>query len=270
MSIPVETVGDGEPHVAVIAGVHGDERSSLLIQHVLEERGVPVGTLHLIGPVNEAAWRNDTRFIDEDLNRTYPEPDGTTYESRLAQSLIDLVEPMDVVIDMHTFRMTTKLTVVQTKRSELVKYFEPDLIWFIDPDEDHNEEFERTLGLNLALNGTENFVVELPPVEEITEPMIERCISGVYNVITQDHTPRDTIPVYTRYKYQAPFSGIFMPDHAIMTEIREGHVIGSLFSSTTHSVEVKAEDSGMLLQRRHQSWIESGETVYALGERIDQ
>lgn len=269
MSIPVRTIGEGSPRVGVLGGVHGDERSSLLVQHVLEERGVPEGTLQLIGPVNEAAWRNGTRYIDEDLNRTFPDPDGTTYESRLARELIDIVKPLDIVIDMHTFRMTTNLTVVQTRRSELIQYFGPDLVWHIDRDEDHNEEFERTLGLNLALNGTENFVVELPPVEEISQSMVDRCISGVYNAITKEHPPKTEIPEYTRYKYQAPFTGIFMPEQKIMTEVSEGTPVGTLFSSTTHSEEIVSEDDAMLLQRRHQSWIEQGETIYALGERID-
>ena len=269
MSIPVQTIGEGSPHVAILGGVHGDERSSLLIQHVLEERGVPEGSINLVGPVNEAAWRNDTRYIDEDLNRTFPDPDGSTYESRLARELVDIVEDMDVVIDMHTFRMTTKLTVVQTKRTELVKYFGPDIVWHIDREEDYNDEFERTLGLNLALNGTDNFVVELPPVEEISQQMVDRCINGVYNVITREHPPRKDIPEYTRFKFQAPFSGIFMPDHDIMTGVKEGERIGTLFSSTTHSEVIRAAEQGVLMQRRHQSWIERGETIYALGERLN-
>lgn len=266
MSIPVRKVGGGEPHVAVIGGVHGDERSSLLIQHVLEERGTPTGTLHLVGPVNEAAWRNGTRYIDEDLNRTYPEPDGSTYESRIAQDLLDLVAPMDVVIDIHTFRMTTQLTVVRTSRTEYVKYFRPDIIWHIEADKEGNEEFEKTLGLNLALDGTDNFVVELPPVEEISESMIERCIDGVLNVVTEAEQAAQNIPVYSREKYPAPFTGIFMPDHAIMTRVDEGERVGTLFSSTTHSEEIETADDGILLQRRHQSWIERGETIYAIGE----
>lgn len=268
MTISVQQVGSGDPAVAVLCGVHGDERSSLLIQNILASRGVPEGTLHLVGPVNQAAWRAGQRYIDEDLNRTFPDPDGSTYEGGVASDLLDIVKPMDLVIDIHTFRMTTQLTVIPPGGKDLVKYFGPDMIWQIDPSKDHDKEFEHTLGLNLALNGTDNFVIELPPVEEIDEAMVDRCVTGIYNVITKEHPPREDIPEYTRYKHAAPAKGIFVPHTPIMTWVEEGDVVGRLFSSPTSSTDITASQDGKLLQRRHQSWIETGETVYAVGRQV--
>jgi predicted deacylase len=97
-----ETVGDGTPEIAVVSCVHGDEQcgksaaESLLAEHHSFERPVTFVV------ANEPAVGANVRFVDEDLNRAFPgDPDGDTYESRLAAELMAELRGRKV-LDLHS------------------------------------------------------------------------------------------------------------------------------------------------------------------------
>ncbi|RBI63690.1 succinylglutamate desuccinylase [halophilic archaeon] len=97
-----ETVGDGTPDLAVVACLHGDEQcGKSAIGNLLAERPVLDRAVQFV-VANEAAIAANVRFVDEDLNRAFPgNPDGDTYESRLAAEL--LAELRDRrVLDLHS------------------------------------------------------------------------------------------------------------------------------------------------------------------------
>jgi succinylglutamate desuccinylase len=86
--IDTTVLGDGDPEVAVVGGIHGDEPSGVrAIQHVLDrdpdlERPVKF----VLG--NPAAAVAHRRYLDEDMNRAFPgDPDADTREGRLAAEL---------------------------------------------------------------------------------------------------------------------------------------------------------------------------------------
>lgn len=96
------------PVLALTAAIHGDELNGIeMIRQVVHNidpaklKGVVVG----IPIVNlEGFWRKD-RYIGDrkDLNRYFPgSPDGS-YPSRVAHALFtDIINPCDMVIDIHT------------------------------------------------------------------------------------------------------------------------------------------------------------------------
>jgi len=84
----VEILGEGDPEIAVVGGIHGDEPSGVgAVEHFLDERP------DLARPVafvlaNERAVERDERYVEADLNRSFPgDPDGQSYEVRLAREL---------------------------------------------------------------------------------------------------------------------------------------------------------------------------------------
>ncbi|MDY6777378.1 MAG: succinylglutamate desuccinylase/aspartoacylase family protein [Candidatus Nanohaloarchaea archaeon] len=94
--------GPGEPEVAVVALVHGDEPCGRkAIERLLDETESfrqPVRFIY----ANEKAAAQNERFIDEDLNRVFPAPhDPETHEQRLAQELETALDGMDV-LDLHS------------------------------------------------------------------------------------------------------------------------------------------------------------------------
>jgi len=93
----VTVAGPGDPEVAVVGGVHGDEPSG--VRAVLRLRDTDLdlqrGVAFIIA--NPAAVEAGERFLDSDLNRVFPgDPDGDR-EHRLAAELCDLIEPLTTI-----------------------------------------------------------------------------------------------------------------------------------------------------------------------------
>ncbi|WP_439026949.1 succinylglutamate desuccinylase [Haloarchaeobius sp. DT45] len=84
----VTVLGDGEPEVAVVAGVHGDEPCGVHAVETLLDRSPNLDRAVKFVVANEAAVERCVRYVEEDLNRAFPGyPDGDTHEKRLAYDL---------------------------------------------------------------------------------------------------------------------------------------------------------------------------------------
>jgi hypothetical protein len=84
----IERFGDGEPEVAVVGGIHGDEPCGVrAVERLLAQS--PSFTRPVVCVIaNEAARDRSVRFVEEDLNRAFPgDPNGDMLESRLAAEL---------------------------------------------------------------------------------------------------------------------------------------------------------------------------------------
>lgn len=88
----IEQRGEGEPEVAIVGGVHGDEpcgpaaiERTLAADYTYERPVVFV-------VANEPAIEAEVRYLDTDLNRSFPgDPDADSRETRLAAELADVV-----------------------------------------------------------------------------------------------------------------------------------------------------------------------------------
>ncbi|WP_435194001.1 succinylglutamate desuccinylase [Natronomonas sp. EA1] len=84
----VEQVGDGEPELAIIGGIHGDEPCGPHAVEALLEMGLEVEKPVKLVIANEEALAAGTRYLDEDLNRAFPgDEDADTHEGRLAHAV---------------------------------------------------------------------------------------------------------------------------------------------------------------------------------------
>lgn len=96
--------GEGEPEFTVMGSIHGDEPAGkkAIEQFLEEEHDFKRPVQFVIG--NEKALEDGERFIDSDLNRSFPgKPDSESYEERLASKIIDAVEGTKL-LDIHTTR----------------------------------------------------------------------------------------------------------------------------------------------------------------------
>ncbi|MFP8954318.1 succinylglutamate desuccinylase/aspartoacylase family protein [Natrialbaceae archaeon A-arb3/5] len=86
----VAQIGSGTPEIAVVAGIHGDEPCGVrAIERLLDEQPTVNRPVKLV-VANEKALERQVRYVDEDLNRTFPgDPDAETHEGRLAHELVD-------------------------------------------------------------------------------------------------------------------------------------------------------------------------------------
>lgn len=86
----VEQLGTGEPEVAVVGGIHGDEPCGVNAVETLLEDPPAVERPVAFVIANEAAIDRGVRYVDTDLNRSFPgDPESAAHEERLAARLVD-------------------------------------------------------------------------------------------------------------------------------------------------------------------------------------
>ncbi|PSP61777.1 succinylglutamate desuccinylase [Halobacteriales archaeon QH_8_64_26] len=98
----VERLGDGEPELAVVAAIHGDEPCGMrAIERLIAEGPAVERPVKLI-VANERALDEGVRYTEADLNRIFPgAPDAPEYERRLATDLLREVRDC-TVLSLHS------------------------------------------------------------------------------------------------------------------------------------------------------------------------
>lgn len=94
--------GDGEPDVTIVGSLHGDEPTGKkAIKRFLNEEHQFTGAAKFI-IANEEALEQDVRFIDSDLNRSFPgDSESEDHEERLAAKIMEEINT-EKVLDLHT------------------------------------------------------------------------------------------------------------------------------------------------------------------------
>ncbi|MFB6245112.1 MAG: succinylglutamate desuccinylase/aspartoacylase family protein [Candidatus Nanohaloarchaea archaeon] len=97
-----EDVGEGEPEVAVVGSLHGDEPAGkkAIERFLMDDHEVKKPVRLVIG--NEKALHEGERYLEADLNRSFPgDPESDVREERLAAKILDRVRGMKV-LDIHS------------------------------------------------------------------------------------------------------------------------------------------------------------------------
>ncbi len=93
---------------------HGDETIGLRVLAEIEKLGIARDVL-LPHIANYRAFAAGQRYIDQDLNRSFPGDPVGNHEQRLAHAIAPLVGAADVVIDIHSTTSQLKDAVIVTK-----------------------------------------------------------------------------------------------------------------------------------------------------------
>lgn len=125
----VDHLGDGNhtPEVAVLAAVHGDEPCGVrAIEALLADPPEVERPVKLL-VANEDALAAGTRYVDEDLNRTFPgDSDAESREKRLAADLERELRDC-VVLSLHSTQSHDEPFAVVSGRGDLVQSICPQL-----------------------------------------------------------------------------------------------------------------------------------------------
>lgn len=102
----VRTVGSGDPEIAVVAGIHGDEPSGVrAIERVIAAED-PFEKAVKFVIANERALEANTRYIDTDLNRAFPgDPTSDRHEVALAAALSETLSDC-LTLSLHATQST--------------------------------------------------------------------------------------------------------------------------------------------------------------------
>lgn len=123
----VETLGEGEPDVAVVGGIHGDEPSGpAAIEALLDDPPNVERPVKLI-IANEEALAAGERYLEEDLNRAFPgDPDADTHEGRLAAELAAEIVGC-VTLSLHSTQSYPEPFAIVPEVTDLVREIVPAL-----------------------------------------------------------------------------------------------------------------------------------------------
>lgn len=120
MNYDKHTQGTGGKNILVIGCVHGDE---LIGQKVVNElRKLPISRGTLVTVIaNTRAIKDGKRFVDQDLNRSFPGNPKGNHEECLAHALFLLIEKADIVLDIHSTTTDTTSAVILTKVNKSIR-----------------------------------------------------------------------------------------------------------------------------------------------------
>ena len=105
--------GKGLPHIAFVTGIHGDEQIFPDLQDVFKKINLAKGMVSVILAHTDAAEKN-VRFVESDLNRSFPGKRNGTLEERIAHKLIQTFNNVDCLIDFHSFHYDSPPFAVMT------------------------------------------------------------------------------------------------------------------------------------------------------------
>ena len=192
--------------------MHGDEETPFIIASRLKDFKLDKGSLHIFLGVNPLARLHKKRFIDKDLNRSFPGKEDGKLEERIAFKLLKELENLDLVIDIHCFDMETPLLAIQfEKEDNLVKCFNPKQVWMLN----NLDKFSSALGPQLKKKGVRNFAIELDSIEHFDNE--NRVIEGINNVFRKLGMISEKVIInkppmkFIRKAVSADISGIFIP-----------------------------------------------------------
>lgn len=113
----VKTIGDGSLSVGVVGSLHGNETIGKRVIDALYGSGPFVGLALKLLVANERAIGANRRFVESDLNRSFPGKPGGTAEERLASAIKKEVAGCDFVIDIHSTRARMPPVIITTART---------------------------------------------------------------------------------------------------------------------------------------------------------
>ncbi|MBC5793110.1 MAG: succinylglutamate desuccinylase/aspartoacylase family protein [Nanohaloarchaea archaeon] len=100
----VEKLGEGEPKHAVVGSIHGDEPCGKKVIERFLNSDIQVKKPLKLVIANEEALEKDKRYLEADLNRSFPgDLESDKHEERLAAKILEEVKGMNV-LDLHTTR----------------------------------------------------------------------------------------------------------------------------------------------------------------------
>ncbi|MBI4652835.1 succinylglutamate desuccinylase/aspartoacylase family protein [Candidatus Kuenenbacteria bacterium] len=101
---------------------HGDERIGLKVVREIQKLNIDKKIL-FVQVANKKAFKSKKRFIEQDLNRSFPGKKNGNYEERLAYKLSTTIKSVNLVLDIHSTRSELKDAIIVTKLDgETLKY----------------------------------------------------------------------------------------------------------------------------------------------------
>ncbi len=256
------------PHLALIAGVHGCEYSSIAaVTRFMTELDTTelAGSITAVPVVSMQSFRRRSPFVvpedGKNLNRCFPGTYDGTYTDALARAIFEtLIEPADVLVDLHG--------------GDLVEALEPFAIYTASPVEERAREMAIAFGLPYVVRevpdgalggmtcgaaasaGIPAIIAEAGGCGQLEESAVRLLVDGVRNVLRSlEMLPGPGLPPRADMRAVGGYdwvygsaAGWWEPAVSAGDEVGEGGLLGRL--RTLHGgliAEVRARRAGVVL-----------------------
>lgn len=122
----IKKYGTGNPKIAVVACLHGDEPCGLVVEKLLKRTNLKNTVYFIIA--NPVALKAKKRFIKTDMNRIFPGKANGNTEEQLAYNISYILKKSDFVLDIHSTDKESPVFAITTadsmKHREFVKYLQ--------------------------------------------------------------------------------------------------------------------------------------------------
>ena len=106
-------------HIGIVAAVHGDEP---LGTQIIRDLRIPHGVRLTTLIAHPEALAKDVRYLETDLNRSFPGKEEGSKEERIATRILKALASCDVVFDLHTTTAMTESFVIATRHTSLASH----------------------------------------------------------------------------------------------------------------------------------------------------
>lgn len=289
LHLPLVDIGPGPPRLTVVAGIHGDEPSPLVLVDrlitVLRTRELRAG-IRVVAAANIPALLQRARWSswdDEDMNRIGDGGGGPALTRRLAAAVVRACEGCELAVNLHNFVMRTPLLAIQppvadpehrARHERYLAALDPHVVWVFGDSPDDIRSFQGSLDAAIERTGVHVLAVEMSDLPELDEPLLARALAGLLRLAAlcgclddQERSPRRNRVDIHRRLVRAPGAGIFEPLAALGGKVQTGDVIGELIplERPGQRVSIVAPDSGWLIQRLGRRFVRPGDMIFTVG-----
>lgn len=249
------------------SGLHGGETSQWVLYqlHNFLMKNLQCGEVHIVPYANPMAWIQRAYFstfgkfslLDgKDFNRCFPGKKDGDVNARLCAAIFDLASKADFVLDLHTSKSSNPFAIyTKFEYESMVKAC--GLPYNQYSDDASIPSLHGTF--NAALDRAEiaNITIECGSHNEYDENKINAVFKGIcsilaeLNLIEKSQGKALQTVVYRfekRNKIFSPVCGLFKPEKALGSKVKQGEVIGWIANASDLSqmLDVKAPMDGVL------------------------
>lgn len=291
-NLPLISFGGGNPKVTIICGMHGNERSGLLvINKLIQSLDLKKGQIVIMPSANPVAQalniRDFPNMLDShiNLNRCFPGQLNNEYSLTIAKKIAENVTDSDLIVDLHTFSLPCPVVGILAdgpdetvkKSYELLKILQPDIIWKVDINRSSEAEFLNTLGHYLHQQKKSFLGIELPNIFRVSENQIGKVVDGLNRVfaslgmIDQKNQMKSIqIPLFSRFPYvRAANSGLFIAKKKILDMVRADDEVGKLVNLyTLDSEAVTSPYEGKIIILLDKDFVRAGDKLFSVAQEV--
>ncbi len=129
---------------------HGDERIGLKVAREIKKMDIEKNTL-IVQIANMRAFKLRKRFIDQDLNRSFPGKKNGNHEEKIAYKVSPIIKSADIVIDIHSTKSELKDAIIVTKfniaTKKYIKVIQPKYVLVMNATKDRSLISQAKIGL---------------------------------------------------------------------------------------------------------------------------